>query len=240
MKSEGKRMSFSKYLKELRQEKHLSQNELAKILKVSNSSIRNIEAGRTKLPRHEMFYNLADYVGGDPIDLAYNIFFQNEEEYSHEFREINKVYLASMWDYQCIITLAPHYIYDKDKILTFDGLYWKAGFPYYRVLLGYYDKKKYLAAVNSKDKKNKLRDVIFSETLFIDDLENLEHVKEIRFVLDKDDQEDRMIFTELSRISLFNLGKEVEISYVLFDTKTKKYGTDGKHYVTRKRSRIGI
>ncbi len=235
-------MSFSTYLKELRREKCLSQNELAKILKVSNSSIRNIEAGRTKLPRHEMFYNLADYVGGDPIDLAYDIFFRNEEEeYNHKFRVINKIFLASTWEHYFVIVPAPHFIYDNDKVMTFDGLYWKSGFPYYRVLLGYYNKKKYLAAINSKDKTNKLKEAIYSETLFIDDLENPEHIKEIRFILDKDDPDDRMVFEELSKIKLFNLGKEVEISYVLFDTKKKTYDSKTeKHYVTRKKSHIGI
>ena len=125
--------------------------------------------------------------------------------------------------------------------MTFDGLYWKSGFPYYRVLLGYYNKKKYLAAINSKDKTNKLKEAIYSETLFIDDLENPEHIKEIRFILDKDDSDDRVVFEELRKIKLFNLGKEVEISYVLFDVKKKTYDSKTeKHYVTRKKSRIGI
>ena len=232
-------MSFSKYFKELRKERNLTQNDLAKILKASSSQIRNIESGRTKIPRQEMFYSLIDYIHEDPIDVAYNIFYADEiEDYNHESSEINKLYLTCRWCNYNVLDIAPTFIYKNNQAKTVDGIFWKAGFPYYRVLLGNFNKERYLDALDSQDK---LKEVIFSETLFVEDLKDCEYVKEIRFVLDKHDPEQRNIFKELKKISLSNLGKEYEISYLLFDTDTRKYDPEsGKHYITGKKSIISI
>ena len=85
-------------------------------------------------------------------------------------------------------------------------------------------------------------DVFFASGVIVDDILDHHRIGCIGLcvgtvVIEPD---DHMIFNELNKISLFNLGKEVEISYVLFDTETKKYSTEGKHYVTRKKSHIGI
>ncbi|MBR4461580.1 MAG: helix-turn-helix domain-containing protein [Erysipelotrichaceae bacterium] len=235
-------MSFSTYFKELRKDRKLSQDELAKLLKVSNSQIRNIETGRTKLPRHELFDSLVKYVGGDPIDIAYDIFFKNEEtEYDHKLKEIHKIYLASRWRYYDVINVAPRFIYKKDKLLVFDGLYWKSGFPYYKVLLGNYDRDKYLSAINDPDKDDKLRELIFKETLFLEDLANPEHIKEIRFILDKNNPDDCNIYYELEKINLINLGKEFEVCYLLYDTDARIIDSrSSKYYVTNKKTIINI
>ncbi len=235
-------MSFSTYFKEIRKDRKLSQDELAKLLKVSNSQIRNIESGRTKLPRHELFMNLAEYIGGDPIDIAYDIFFENEEEeYNHKLREIHKIYLASRWRFFDVINVAPRLIYKNNKLLTFDGLYWKSGFPYYKVLLGYYDRSKYLSAINSPEKEDKLRELIFKETLFFEDLADPKHIKEIRFILDKKSPDDCKIYNELEKIKLINLGKTFEICCLLYDTDARILDSrSSKHYVTDKKTIINI
>lgn len=47
--------------------------------------------------------------------------------------------------------------------------------------------------------------------------------------------------TKIRKLKLYNLGKEVDISFVLFNTKTKMIDQDtDKYYVTKKRSKIGI
>ena len=55
-------MSFSTYFREVRKEKGLSQDGLARILNISNTSVRNIETGRTGVPNHEIFDRLVDYL----------------------------------------------------------------------------------------------------------------------------------------------------------------------------------
>lgn len=48
-------------------------------------------------------------------------------------------------------------------------------------------------------------------------------------------------YNSLRKLKLYNLGSEVDISFVLFNTKTKKIDQDtDKYYATKKRSRIGI
>ena len=235
-------MSFSNYFIQLRKDRNLSQNELAKILKISNTSVRNIEKGRTAIPSHEIFDSLTDYVGGDPVKIAYDIFFENEiEEYGHKLQEINKQYLANRWTYYHIIDIAPRFIYKKNEVLTLDGTFWKAGFPYYKVALRNIDRDQYIDAIRSDQKDEELRDLIFRDTSFVDYIDELGYIKEIRFVLDSMNSDDCMIFDEIKKIQFRNLGKEVEISFRMFNTETMRIDQDNPVcYVTNKKTLIGI
>ena len=53
---------FSKRIKELRQEKNLSQQALAKVLSTTNSTVCDWECGRTE-PSLEMLVKISDYFG---------------------------------------------------------------------------------------------------------------------------------------------------------------------------------
>lgn len=55
---------FSERLKQLRKEKNISQEELAKATKISRSAISNYEAG-TREPNHETLEILADFYNVD-------------------------------------------------------------------------------------------------------------------------------------------------------------------------------
>lgn len=235
-------MSFSTYFREVRKEKGLSQDGLARILNISNTSVRNIETGRTGVPNHEIFDRLVDYLKEDPAEIAYRAFFGHEgEEFGRRLNEVSKRYMAYLWLCYDVLDIAPTFIYRNDRAMKFDGIFWKGGFPYYRVLIGNFHKEKYLAALEEKDKTEALERAVFSETQFIEGLKDLGHVKEIRFVLDKTDTGDVKIFDELRKVSMTNLGKEYEVSYVLFNPTSKEYETDSdKHYITKKKSKIGI
>ena len=75
IESEGKSMSFSTYFREVRKENCLSQDDLARILHISNTSIRNIETGRTVVPNQDIFYKLVEYLKEDSREIAYRAFF---------------------------------------------------------------------------------------------------------------------------------------------------------------------
>lgn len=235
-------MSFSNYFIELRKEKDLTQKDLAKILKISNTSLRNIEKGRTTIPNYDIFYSLVKYVGGDPIQIAYDIFFKNsKEEYDHDFVEINKRYLANRWVYCQVIEIAPRFIYKKDQVLTLDGMYWKAGFPYYKAVIRNINRNEYLEAINSEEKTERIIELIFRDSSFIEYIDDLNHIREVRFILDRDNSDDCLIFEEIKKTKIKNLGREVEISFVLFDPIKMKIGDDNYlHYVTNKKSIIAL
>ncbi len=242
IESEGKGMSFSTYFREVRKENRLSQDDLARILHISNTSIRNIETGRTVVPNQDIFYKLVEYLKEDSREIAYRAFFGNEtEEFGRQLNEINKRYMAHMWICFAVLQIAPAFNYRNERVMKFDGIYWKSGFPYYRVLVGNYHKEKYLNALKEEDKTEALERAIFSETQFIEGLKDFEHIKEIRFVMDKQDEENAKIFSELKKVRMKNLGKEYDISYVLFCPDRDKYNPDfDKHYVTIRKSKIGI
>ena len=60
MKNENKRETFSQRLKELRLERKLLQQELAKELFVSKSTVSGWEVGRNQ-PSYELLIEIADY-----------------------------------------------------------------------------------------------------------------------------------------------------------------------------------
>ena len=233
-------MSFSSYFIEFRKERNLTQKDLAKILKISNTSLRNIEKGRTAIPNYDIFYSLVKYMGGDPIQIAYDIFFKNsKEDYDHDFVEINKRYLANRWVYCQVINIAPRFIYKKDQVLTLDGTYWKAGFPYYKVAIRNINTKEYMKAISSEEKTERIIELIFRDSSFIEYIDDLDHIREVRFVLDRENADDCLIFEEIKKIRLKNLGREVEVSFVLFDPiKMRMVDDKYLHYVTKKKSLI--
>ena len=64
-----KHTSFGKYLRNLRQEKKLSQRDLAQLLKVSDDSIRNWEGDRF-LPKKENLAKLVAFFEIDDISVG--------------------------------------------------------------------------------------------------------------------------------------------------------------------------
>ncbi|MBR3250743.1 MAG: helix-turn-helix transcriptional regulator, partial [Erysipelotrichaceae bacterium] len=173
-------MSFSKYLTELRKKQNLTNIELAEKFNMSESQIRNIIKARTKTPPFSFFNLLVEYTGEDPVEAAYKVFFGYEDDISYPIKEISKVYLANKYAEHCEIIPAVSFNDSYDKEYLFEGIYWIAGFTHYKVLLDSFDRKKYLAALRTSDKKENLKKLIFSETYFIEKLCNIGQIKEVR------------------------------------------------------------
>ena len=235
-------MSFSSYFKKIRKDNKLTQKQLASILDVSETSIRNIETGKTLFVRHDLFNNLVSFVNKDPSDVAYAVFFENDrEEYGHALSEINKSYLASIWNNDYVFIPAPHFKTSKNTEVVLDAVFWKSEHPYNKVLLGNISKEQYCTALNDVNKADSLRDLIFRETLIIERIDDLENIREIRFILDNNDPQDKLIYKEISKIKFRNLGRIVDISYLLFDKTTNSNNKKQDiYYVTDRRSKIEI
>ena len=80
---------FSDSLKELREEHHLSQRQLAEILGLAYSTVAMYENGKRE-PNYETLENIADYFNVDMNFLLGKSIVKNS--YVHEFGEITLVY----------------------------------------------------------------------------------------------------------------------------------------------------
>ena len=234
-------MSFTTYFKQIRKEKHLTQNQMAETLNVCNSAIRNIEAGRTTFPQYEMFFNLASFLGLPREEVAYNALFSSEDKYDRPVDLLIAHYLSNCFSKRCVISPASTVQDSEDNRITAEGVFWKAGYPHYRVLLSRISKNKYLTAIKSEDKTEKLMKVVFSETLQFDKIIEKEFIKEVRFVLDERNKDESIVFNELKNIIISNLGNSFCISYELYNPeKDHNIIKPEKYYITPRKSSMDI
>lgn len=234
-------MSFSHLCKELRNSRDLSQKELAAILEISHSQLRNIEKERTSMPRFEIYQKFAEYSGMDIFDVAYDSFFGDKPGEEEVFCKTNRNYLINRWING--FSILPDVIFtdSSGREKHFDGLLWKPKYPYQKILIANYHRDRFLNVVNEANRFENLAKTIFSETLFIDDLRETDSISEMRFILDYNSKDDCVIFDDISKIVLCNLGKRFDISFVLFDTQSHKSESILKrHYVTNRKSAMDI
>ena len=230
-------MAFSRYCLELRKRKELSQLELSEILGLSFSQLRNLEKERTKLPRPEVFQRLAEYLGKDVFDIAYDVFFNDDGQKmtNDPSVEINRKYLVSRWFDGYLLEPYTTFTCSNGQQKRFEGSFWKMGYGRKRCLIGNCHRETFLSALNDPDKANSLRKAVFSDSFFIENLTNIDSFREVRFVLDKNNDTDCRIFNEIKNIRFVNLGKSIDISFVLFDPDSKGSSPNTElHYVTNR------
>ena len=71
-------MHFAEYMKNLRKEKSLTQQQMAEILDVSVQSIKMIENGHTKFPSKKVMERLCEYLDLFPVEIAEKILFWDD------------------------------------------------------------------------------------------------------------------------------------------------------------------
>ena len=239
----GTSMAFSRYCLELRRKKELSQLELSEILGLSFSQLRNLEKERTKLPKLEVFQRLAEYLGKDVFDVAYDVFFNDDGQKMTDDPsiEINRNYLVSRWLDGYILDPNIFFTADNGQQMQFDGSFWMPRYRSRICLIGHYRRDVYLSALNGPNEADDLKKAVISDSFFIEKINEMGSVREVRFVLDKNNDNDCRIFNEIKNIRLFNLGKNIDISYVLFDSESKHSGLQFElHYATDRSSIIDL
>lgn len=239
----GTSMAFSRYCLKLRKKKELSQLELSEILGLSFSQLRNLEKERTKLPRPEVFQRLAEYLGKDVFDVAYDVFFNDDGQKTTDdpFTEINRNYLVSRWLDGFILDPNICFSAGNGQQMQFDGSFWMPRYGSRICLIGHYHRDVYLSALNGPNEADDLKKAVISDSFFIEKINDMRSVREVRFVLDKNNDNDCRIFNEIKNIRLFNLGKNIDISYTLFDSESKHSDSQPElHYATDRSSKIDL
>lgn len=87
-------MYFADYMKKIRQDKKLTQNEIAEILNVSSQSIKMIENGSTNFPSKVLLDKLSDYLKKFPVEVASSIIFGEDDYERDEAGYLSNRYLA--------------------------------------------------------------------------------------------------------------------------------------------------
>lgn len=86
-------MSMGTYIKELRLQKKMSQEELGKIVGVNRAAVNKWESGQVENIKRSVILKLSDFFGVSPVELMQ---FDNDSEkhaeFSHEEEEIIKAY----------------------------------------------------------------------------------------------------------------------------------------------------
>lgn len=97
----GAGMSFGEILKELREEKHITQEQLGKVLGVSGRQISNYECNHQIFRDEESFQKIfkffgvsADYLFGLSDDKNYNNIFKCLSDYNTLSPELKKEFLS--------------------------------------------------------------------------------------------------------------------------------------------------
>lgn len=239
-------MSFSKYIKEIRDSYNLTQAELAKKLDISPTAVVNIEASRTTYPRHDVFNNLVKnvVVGSNRYEVALGLLFNDQiEDYGVNVPSNIQKYLAYIWAFEYNIDINDVYKITNNNKKLFNAVVWRAGLNYYKMVIADYDRVKFVDLINHCKQENlgmELKKLIFEESDILDRMDNNKNIKEIRFVLDASNKDDQLVFENIKKINMPNHGKIADISFELFDVKSIEREKQKRFYVTNRISHIGI
>lgn len=236
-------MAFSRYCLELRKSRGLSQLELSEILGLSFSQLRNLEKERSKLPKPEVIQRLAGYLDKDVFDVVYDIYFNDDgrQDACDPSVANNRTYLVSKLFDGYTIESYTSFTDNNDQQVQFEGSFWKTGYPNKRCLVCTCHRNMYLSASDHQNKTEALKKAILSDTFFVENLTDTDSFVEVRFILDKNNETDRHIYNEIRNIRLVNVGKKVDISYVLFDSERKYNNSNAElHYITNKTTSIKL
>jgi len=114
-------MYFAQFMKDLRQEKSLTQTEIAEILGVSVQSIKKIENGTTNFPSKILLNKLANYLDQFPVAIASKIIFGDEDCDRDEVGYLSSRYLAYKYINGWNLDEVPIWLEDKTQSICFAG-----------------------------------------------------------------------------------------------------------------------
>lgn len=114
-------MYFSEYMKKIRNDKSLTQNQMAEILGVSSQSIKMIENGSTNFPSQAVLEKLAEYLDKFPVEVASAIIFGEDDYERNEKGYLSCRYLAYKYINGWNLDEVPIELHYRTESILFSG-----------------------------------------------------------------------------------------------------------------------
>lgn len=114
-------MYFSEYMKKIRNDKSLTQNQMAEILGVSSQSIKMIENGSTNFPSQAVLEKLAEYLDKFPVEVASAIIFGDDDYEKDENGYLSCRYLAYKYINGWNLDEVPIELNNRTETIMFSG-----------------------------------------------------------------------------------------------------------------------
>ena len=209
-------MSFQKYFKELRDNKNLTQKELAQELDISVPTIKKIEGGFTKMPSHKLLDTLSTYLDTEPRNIIRDILFYDETIYPINTPVFLQYFLSSMYIEGWNIQIGPIY---KSPYL---GKKFLSAFVSTRsgtLINGIVDIPNTLESYKELlIDELQIQAFITNRILEIAELEDLPNIKQIWLVFDAKKEKDIQVYNAIKRLPTRFF--KVEIIIFLYDQET--------------------
>lgn len=113
-------MVFCDFLRDLREQNHLTQAQMAKILDVNINTIKQIEANKIKTPSNRVLDSFCDYLQEDRLTVITNILFRRDEtievkdEYTISQENVLSRYISYLYLEGWNVDQAPITYHTKD------------------------------------------------------------------------------------------------------------------------------
>lgn len=207
-------VAFSKYLKELRTKKGLTQQELADALDVSLPSIKTIEAGKTSLPSSKLLESLSRFENESQENILTDIIFNDPSEHLSNLPKFLEHYIAWMYVRGYTFDLFPRYEYIVG-LKEYPCIFTRKRESQVKILLD--DLSRISGMRHRTENLNDLRQAMLDKIIELNDLENLPKIREYRFVFDALDKDQVEAFDLLSSVELGFVKENMTME--LFDYK---------------------
>lgn len=195
-------MAFSKYLKELRTQKNLTQPELADALSISLPSVKTIEAGKTSLPSTKLLESLSEFENESQENVLTEIIFNEPSEYLSNMPKFLQHYIAWQYIRGYTFDLFPRYEYIVG-LKQYPCIFTRKREAQVKILLD--DLSSISGMRHHVTNLGDLRQAMLDKIIELSDLKNLPKIREYRFVFDALDED---------QVEAFDLLSSVEIGFV--------------------------
>ena len=215
-------MSFSKYLKELRTQKGLTQQELAESLNISLPNIKTIEAGKTSLPSMKLLESIALYQNETQGEVLKEIIFNEPSELIRTMPLHLQYYIAWQYVKGYTFDLFPEYYCHSEYVgnKQYICLLTKKREAQVKIMIDDLLDTNYNVVTDILENKEELRNVLIEKLVILGNMEELPKIREYRFILDANHK---------LHLEVFNAYKQVPMEFVkdtmtmqLYDYKTNE------------------
>ena len=195
-------MAFSVFLKNIREEKELTQQELADALDASLPNIKTIEAGRTVMPGTKLLESLSDYLQKPQALVLHEIIFDNPKEYENEIPLHLQHYITWKYVEGYTFDLLPEFqTGNKDRPRKYYAVLTKKREAQVKILLDDIFTTKGFGKIREVPADDDLFLVIIDKLLLLIHVDDAPKFREHKFVLDANDKLHVELFKAYKRLT---------------------------------------